>query len=232
MRTLATLSLAVFAGIGLAQQAADVPSVDDVLAKAIKANGGKEAMEKITTLVSKGTIEVVTFGANGDIEITRKAPDKQLTRSTFEGFGEVVQCYDGKAGWAVMPDSGMRDVTGAELDAMRWGAQMNSLLHLKEQFPGMKVEKGKVGEKDAYVLGNEKTKLFFDATTSLMTRMELDGAQGKTVVSLDDFKPVEGVQMPHTMRQETPEMSLIIRFAQMQANVPVEDSKFAKPAAK
>jgi hypothetical protein len=39
------------------------------------------------------------------------------------------------------------------------------------------------------------------------------------------------VKIPSTVHQDTPEMSLLIKMEDVKQNVPIDDSKFAKPAA-
>ena len=144
-----TLAIALAAG-ALAQTAADLPTVDQILAKNIEASGGKAALEKLNSRVEKGTIEVVTFGVSGPIEMYAKAPNKQFSRSTFEGYGEVLQGFDGKTGWVKTPDAGLREMSGAELDRAKRSADFHRSLHLKEQYAKMTViGKGKVGDRDA-----------------------------------------------------------------------------------
>jgi hypothetical protein len=57
--------------------------------------------------------------------------------------------------------------------------------------------------------------------------------QGSGTISMafEDFKEVDGVKIASTIHQDTPEMSLLIKMEDIKQNVPVDDSKFAKPAA-
>lgn len=225
------------AALGLAQPAGDLPTVDQILAKSVQADGGKAATEKLTSRVLKGTIEVPTFNASGNIEMYAKAPDKQLSRSEFEGYGEVLQGYDGKSGWAKTPDGGLRELSGVELDRVKRGADFYRGLHLKDQYAKMTVTgKGKAGEREAYIIEAQPAqggpeKFYFDAQTGLMLRVELAAPQGgQATIIFEDYKEVDGVKLPHTIRQDSPEMSWVIKVAQAQHNVAIDDAKFAKPA--
>lgn len=226
------------AAVGLAQPAADLPTVDRILAKSVQALGGKTAIEKNTSRVMKGTIEVVTFGASGPCEIYSKAPNKQLTRSDFEGYGQVLQGYDGKTAWAKNPDSDLRELSGVELDQVRRNADFYGALHAKAEYAKMSVVgKDKVGDREAYIIEAQPAqggaeKLSFDTQTGLLIRLELPAAEsgGQATVFLEDYKEVDGVKIPHTIRRETAEMKLAIKIAQVQHNVEIDDAKFAKPA--
>jgi len=231
-----TLAIALAAG-ALAQTAADLPTVDQILAKNIEASGGKAALEKLNSRVEKGTIEVVTFGVSGPIEMYAKAPNKQFSRSTFEGYGEVLQGFDGKTGWVKTPDAGLREMSGAELDRAKRSADFHRSLHLKEQYAKMTViGKGKVGDRDAFIVEAKLSegpteKFYFEAQTGLLARVEIpDESGGQATTSLEDYKEVDGVKIPHTIRQESAAFSLTIKFSEVHHNVEIDDAKFAKPA--
>ncbi|MGD0200443.1 MAG: hypothetical protein ABSD27_06800 [Bryobacteraceae bacterium] len=214
-----------------------LPAAAEVLERYAAAVGGK-ALERLTSRVSKGTIEVVTFGSSGTFEQYIKAPDRVINISSFPGFGDVIQAVNGQAGWASMPDSGMRDLAGPELALMRRGAELNRPLHLKEQYATLAVTaKTKVGGRDAYVVqatpaaGPAET-WYFDVETGLMVKAELASESGGTAFTmyLEDYKEIDGIKLPYTLRQETPSFAVNIRITEVTHNVPIEDSRFAKPA--
>jgi len=214
-----------------------LPAAAEVLERYAAAVGGK-ALERLTSRVSKGTIEVVTFGSSGTYEQYIKAPDRVINISSFPGFGDVIQAANGQAGWASMPDSGMRELAGPELAQVRRGAELNRALHLKEQYATLAVTgKTKVGARDAYVVqatpaaGPAET-WYFDVETGLLVKFELASESGGTAFTMymEDYKEVDGIKLPYTSRQETPNFALNIRITEVTHNVPIEDSRFAKPA--
>jgi outer membrane lipoprotein-sorting protein len=220
-----------------AQPAADLPTVDQVLAKAIEATGGKAAEEKITSRVAKGTIEVVTFGVSGPVEIYAKAPNKMFTRSTFEGYGEVVQGYDGKSAWMKTPDAGIRELSGVELERVKRGADFYRALHLKDQYAKMTVTgKGKVGDREAFIVEAKPTegaaeKFYYDTQTGLLLRNETtDDSGGQTTTTVEDYKVVDGLKLAHTIRQESAAFSMVIKLTDVKHGAEIDDAKFAKPA--
>ncbi len=209
-----------------------LPTAAEVFDKYVAAAGGKAAIEKVTSRVLKGTIDVVSFGASGTFEQDTKAPNKLINISTIPGYGDVIQAYDGKAGWASMPDSGLRDMEGAELQAYKEMADFHRELKMKDDPQAKVTGKSKVGEREAYVVetGN-KSKLFFDTQTSLLARIEtpMPDGSGVSATDLQDSKEVDGVQIPFTYKQDNPQMSLVIKFTECKQNVPIEDAKFSKP---
>jgi hypothetical protein len=231
------LALASLATCQTPAQETALPSVDQVLNKNIAAEGGKDAIQKITSRVSKGTIDVLTFGASGTIEQYIKLPGMIVTTSDFAGFGTVIQCFDGKAGWATDPQSGMRDMNPGELSGAKRSTDLQGSLHLKEQYKKLAVTgKGKVGDRDVYILEGQRAegateKLYFDVETGLLSRLDIPMDQGGTAtVTVEDYREVDGLKIPFAIHQDLPELSLQIKWQEVKNNVPIDDAKFAKPA--
>ena len=214
---------------------APLPSVDQILDKYVAASGGREAIEKLTSRMSKGTIEIPTFNASGTYEQYNKA-NRQVTISKFEGYGVVTQCFDGQAGWASDPQQGMRDMSGHELALTKRAADLQGVLHTKQHYKTLAVSgKGKVGDHDAYILdgvlpegGTEK--LYFDTQSGLLLRMETPIENATFNILFEDYRDVEGMKLPATIKQESPQISIIVKVQETKNNVPVDDDKFAKPA--
>src|SRR5215203_3893997 len=92
--------------------AAALPSVDEILDKYVKAIGGKEAYEKVTSRFMKGTFEMPAMGMSGTVEQYTQAPNKSATVTEIAGFGKVQQVFDGKSSWEANPMTGLREQTG------------------------------------------------------------------------------------------------------------------------
>ncbi|HEX8984034.1 MAG TPA: hypothetical protein VF767_01330 [Bryobacteraceae bacterium] len=236
-RSFALIALATLFAVPLPAADEAPPTVDQILNKYLQAAGGKEAIEKITTRVMKGEIDVVTFSTKGPFERITKEPDLQVTTSEFEGFGKVIQCYDGHTAWVSEPERGMREITGPERDLMRRQADLHGPLHLKSQYKSIVAKgKSKIGERDAWLLECQPEegsveKLYFDVESGLLTGLEVQTPQNTAMkVLLEDYKAVDGIMLPFTIRQESPELSLVVRTSEVTHNVPVDDAKFAKPS--
>lgn len=61
-----------------------MPAVEAILDKYVAAIGGKAAIEKLSSRVQKGTIEIPSAGITGTIEIYAKAPNKLFNVSIFQ----------------------------------------------------------------------------------------------------------------------------------------------------
>jgi hypothetical protein len=218
---------------------AALPSADEILAHNLQAVGGAAAWQKLNSRTSKGTMEITAMGASGAVELDQKAPNKLISTATITGFGDFQQAYDGTAGWADDPQNGVRDLSGGELIGMKRRADFYLPMKMKESFAHVTV-KGveKVGDHDAYVLEatpaeGEPETLYFDVQSGLLLKRASMATtpQGQFPVEqlMEDYKDVDGVKVPFTLRQTSP-VAWVIRLTDVHQNVPIDDAKFAKPA--
>ncbi|MGH9828848.1 MAG: hypothetical protein ACREDR_36980, partial [Blastocatellia bacterium] len=151
-------------------------TVDQIMEKSIAATGGREAAQKLTSLVMTGTMDIVAMGASASTEVYAKAPDKHLNVTNVDGFGEISEGYDGKAGWHTDPQGGLVDLTGERLATARIQSQFNGDLKWKELYAKSEVTgKEKVGDRDCWVVkltpaeGSPVTR-YYDAETFLLVK--------------------------------------------------------------
>lgn len=221
---------------------AKLPTVDEILDKYVKAIGGKEAIEKQNARAIKGTFEIEAMNMTGSFQGYSKAPNKNAMIIEVPGVGTFNEVFDGTKSWSANPMTGLREKTGAELAATKRDADFYGPLNFKKNFAKMEVKgKEKVGASEAYVIvatpatgEGDPEKLYFDATTGLLVRhdAERDSEQGKIAVEIyyEDYKDVNGVKVPHRMRQVTPMFSMTMKFDEIKPNTAIEDAKFNKPS--
>ena len=225
-----------------AKPAEGMPTADQIIEKYVQALGGKAAIEKINSRTTKASFDIPAMGAGGTVEAYEKAPNKNVAIITIPGFGVIREGFDGKVAWAEDPTTGLREKSGLELADAKLEAEFYKPIRLKQLFPTMTVKgKEKVGEREAYVVEGKPAegsveKWYFDTQTGLLIRQdaERETPQGKmpTEVYMDDYREVDGVKIPHAIRQTTPMFTINIKNEEVKHNVPVEDAKFNKPAAK
>ena len=46
-----------------------------------------------------------------------------------------------------------------------------------------------------------------------------------------DFREVDGIKLPFTVHQESPNSTFTIKFTEIRHNEPIDDAMFSKPAA-
>ncbi|MBI3951065.1 MAG: DUF620 domain-containing protein [Acidobacteria bacterium] len=248
-RALIVISCVVFAVSGWAQETTkDAPeakkpdtTVEQVLEKFVAATGGRAAYEKIATMVSKGTLEIVGQGITGTIEIYAKAPNKLLLVQSITGIGEVKQGTDGQVVWSQDPFQGIRELEGVELANFKRRATFNADLKWRELYEKVElVGTEKVEDRDTYVIrltpsvGKPITRSY-DAQTFLLLREAsvYEGAQG-TMPGEEypsDYRDVNGVKVAFQSRAKLPVGEVLVKLTEVKTNVEIDDAKFAKPAA-
>lgn len=217
-----------------------LPTVDQIIEKHVQALGGKAAIEKITSRTVKGTIDIPAMGISGTTQSYAKAPNKFGVTSSISGIGDFLQGFDGTTAWEQNPMAGFRVLSGAELALIKRDAEFHGDLKFKQLYPKAVVKgKQKLGDRDVYLIeatpaegGPEQ--LYYDVQTGLLARRDfvLDSPQGQipTETYMEDYKDVDGVKVPFTIRQNNSAVSFTIKVTEVKHNVPVDDAKFNKPS--
>ncbi|MDE3180036.1 MAG: c-type cytochrome [Acidobacteriota bacterium] len=214
-------------------------NADAVIAKYVEALGGAEALGKITTRVEKGSA-AGPGGRSTPVEVDSKAPDEQrLVMQTPNGNNTRV--FNGRQGWLVAPGRPPRAITGAELDAMKLGADFHLALDLKKEFQHLRVGRPESidGRQMTVLMGSNPdhppVKFYFDPDSGLLTRIETFEptplGYNPTQVDFADYRVSDGVKLPFRQTVSQPGRSFTTQFEQVEQNVPIDDSDFNEPAA-
>jgi hypothetical protein len=214
------------------------PPADQLFDKYLQEVGGAAAIEKISSRVMKGTI---SFGdRNVPIDIFSKDPDQRVS-FTHTPEGDSVTAFDGHDGWLGIPGHAVREMHGPDIDAAAMDADLHFAAHLKTMFSEAKVRgTEKVGEGNAYVVigqrdGKTPLQLYFDMQSGLLVRLVRYGETplGRMPTQIDyaDYRDAGGVKIPFRWTLARPGGRFTIQVSEVKENVPVDDAKFARPAA-
>ncbi len=231
--------------------AAPLPATEEVFAKYAQALGGNAAIGKITSVVHKGMVEMLVPAppappgtppvppAMGTVpaEFDRKIPGKQVVSIQFPGRPANMVGYDGTIGWHGTP---LREDTGGELGLLKDLAEFPPDLNFRDDHAKVQVDAmEKIDGHDAYRVvglrpdGSAVDRLYFDAQTGLLLRsyttMQSVLGAFPEETNYDDYRDVTGVKIPYTVRVVSAEGNRTYKWAQVDANAPVDDSKFTKP---
>ena len=226
-------------GLGQALSQASI-DVDRILAAYTRALGGEAAYEKITTRAMKGTVEIADDNATGTVQVWAKAPDSFRLTMDIPGYGLVETVLDGEKGWEKNPDSGTRAMGKTDLAVARRDHQFYREVRLKELYPRMetagtdKVEGRAVYVVEATPAAGPAEKLYFDAQNGLLVkrdfeRVTLEDGIVQYEMLLRDYREVDGLKLPFTIEQRSPDNTMIFKFAEIGNNAPLTDTAFAKP---
>ena len=240
MKRLASI---VVVGLGaacaaLSAQTPAVPTVDQVLDKYIAAMGGQAAFDKITSRTARATIEIPDMGMTGAMTITEKAPNKSLVVIEIAQM-TIREGTDGVVAWDENPQTGLREKAGLELAEYKRGSLFNVETKLKTAYPKMNVSnRDTVNGRPVIVIDavpeqGSPVKIFFDSETGLILKQAGTRETPEGPISFesfyDDYRPIDGIKQPYTLRQVTSRFTSVIRITEMKHNVPVDDALFRKP---
>jgi photosynthetic reaction center cytochrome c subunit len=243
----ATVSPAPPAAPKPAAASAPLPAAADVFSKYTQALGGMAAIGKVTSLVEKGTVEMLVppppgtpggAAAIGTVpaEIDRKLPGKVVVSVQFPGRQPNVEGFDGTISYI-----GAREEAGAELDVRKEFAEFPPALNFLKEHSKVQVDTmEKIGGRDTYRVvgtrldGSALDRLYFDAQTGLLlksyTTVQTVLGSSPEELDYDNYREVSQIKVPFTMLLVTLQGNRTYTWTQVDANVPLEDSRFTKPA--
>ncbi len=216
------------------------PSPDAVISKYVEALGGKDALERHTSRVLRGTVEIEGLSVLGTIEIFARAPNLVFAEINLPGVALIRQGYDGAVAWEEGP-RGLRILEGEELAEVRRDAEFHAQLKLRELYPTLRVLRREVvGERSAWLLeavpeNGRPQRMWFDTESGLLlqTQSQRQTPEGPVVLTVtqQDYRSADGIMIPRLIHQRSPQVTLIIRFLQVEHGVSIEDVRFGPPKA-
>ena len=236
--------IAALAWCASVASAQSTPTVDELIAKNIKAHGGMEKLKSLNSMRVHGKM-VMAQGFEAPFVMMQKRPKMTRMEFTFQGMTGM-QVYDGKNAWMVMPFMGKKDPEAMPAEqAQQLDEQADidgPLVDYKEK--GNKVElagKEQVEGADAYklkvTLKNGQTRtIYLDAETGLEVKIEakrtMRGSEVDGESFLSDYKEVNGLMMAFTMENGAKGQSMRQKMVidSVETNVNLPDSLFAMPA--
>jgi Flp pilus assembly protein TadD len=212
-----------------------LPALDEVLSKYVEAMGGIASIDKMTSRVIKGTVNVVGVSRGGSFETHAQAPNKIATMLQAYPVGTVNTGFNGRTGWA-RTAKGLLTLKGLELAAVQRDADFYGQFRPKSLYPKITLAgMSKIGYREVYVLdlvpaSGQAERLFLDAKTYLPVRnntvLMLGGNKTPVEIYLDDWRDVDGVKYPFYMSQRFPGMTLTYTVNEIKHNVQIDPKVF------
>jgi outer membrane lipoprotein-sorting protein len=238
------LALVVSALSGLAS----AQNAEAVIEKHLAAIGGRDALSKLTTRKSTGTVTLSTPGGefSGTIELLSKVPNKTRLLMNVDlsavGAGTMTleQRFDGTAAWGTNSMQGETEFSAKQVDSMSNAVFPTPFLGYKErgakleQLPGEKFQ-----GKDAIVLlltpaKGSTVRVYFDPETYLALRTVTTinspqlGGDVEQSTELSDYRTVDAVKLPFRVVTTNPAQTVAITLTKIEHNVPLDDALFVK----
>jgi hypothetical protein len=223
-------------------------SAAQIVARNVAARGGLDAWRAVNTLTLSGQMEA---GGTKNTELPfvmkMKRPHKTRFELRFQDL-TAVQVYDGARGWKLRPflgRDGADPFTPAEIKAAASWAELDGPLidyankGTKLELQGMESVEGH----DAYKIklrlkDGEERNVWIDAASFLELKIDgeprkLDGKMHKVAVYYRDYKPENGLTMPHVLETavEGVKQTHKMTIQQVAVSRPIDDALFGKPPA-
>jgi outer membrane lipoprotein-sorting protein len=224
-------------------QARNAPPPDEVLDKYIKAVGGLERLAALKSFSAKGIS--VGYGPEGEkrpVEVFAKAPN-QLTRIIHTASGDNTTTYDGRVAWIAAPHRpvAVLGLTGHDLEGARLDATLAFPSGIKQALTKWRVGFATtINDREVQVVQGTSASgalatLYFDAESGLLVRQvrysESPVGRIPTLVDYADYREVAGVKIPFRWTVTWLDGRDSFELQEVQPNVPIDASKFARPAA-
>lgn len=221
----------------------------------VKALGGQETYAKVNSRSLKGKFEYngssqTTPGsfqaqhAEGTVETHWKKPDR-VAQVLLGRPLAVRRGFNGKDAWGYHPQAGVRRISPAEIiEIIRDGALYQPIA-FSSQYAQLsydsrrRVDGPEVDIIDATTKDNRIERFYFDASTGLPVRLDLweEGPEGTRIEGeyylahyyLGDYRTIDGVQIPFSIRRVRPHSTMIFTFTEVKQNIALDDSLFEAP---
>lgn len=209
---------------------AQAPNPADIVARHVKAIGGAEAVAKITSVKQIGTLSMPAMGLGGETEALFTLPNKNATKVTIGGLGEMLVGTDGEVGWSINPMQGPRLLEGQELTATKDGADfIGQLLLPADRFKSVEYvgDVDFAGEKTQQVKFTSKstgivTTRYFSVATGLLRGSEATSETAMGSVSSRstyfDYKAFNGVMFPTRTETTVGPQSMLMTTTNVEFN--------------
>ena len=156
-------------------------------------------------------------------------------------IGIFSQGFNGTVGWINNPRE-KREMTAEELSQFKQDAELYKIIKLKKTYPQKKViGREKIGDREANIVevasaDGKAEKLFFDVQTGLLIAKRVDSETAFGTIfeetEFEDYREVEGVKMPFTIRLSKLDSGFVRKFTEIKLNVPIDETKFNIPISK
>ena len=230
------LVLSLSSGICIAQETAD-----EVLNKVKKACDPQDKCKSINTMVT--TAKVKTFdGKEGELIVELKKPGKVRIEVKGTDFAILKLC-DGKKAWDFSTKDGLRELTGKELEMLRFQAlYLAPDSNLKEIFPKTTLEGDaefaggkcyKLKCEAAPEFSSEPYIMYVDKKTCLVVKSEEKHIIKDQTIEIttvyENYEDVDGIVVPMTIISEFDNKIREVKIDSVKWDEDLPDSDFEPP---
>ena len=208
-------------------------TAETVVKNYVKAIGGEEALRKVNTTFTTAQMTIPGAPFKPNAMIKQMAPNKYKMEVVAEGMGTLMkQNFDGENGY--MEQQGRKiPMEEKELSSRKSNKGLFEELYMEPSTIALETIASVEG-KDAYKIkvtkDGEESYRYYDVDSGLLVRTEnTSEAQGQSIITVVDFsnyKDVNGVMMPYTMKITTGPQSFVFETTDVKINEGVTPEDF------
>jgi hypothetical protein len=235
----------VVAAVACAAAVSRGQTVDEIIAKNVKARGG---IEKLRAVRSVRTVAKFSQGTlRAEYRRENKRPGRVREEYALQGMAQI-QAYDGTDAWQISPFGGRKDaerMSDDDAKSLRVDADMDGpLVDYKEkghqaELLGHDSVEGTDCFKVKLSMKNQDVRYYYlDADSFLELKVEVQttirGALQESEIYYGDYEEVNGIYYPFAVVQVQKGSDSRVQFSvvRVEQNVPLEDAHFSMPASK
>ena len=208
------------------------PTAGKIIDRFKKASGGKSAARLKSTLMT-GSIKA-NDGTTGRFKSQTSAPNNFRLDLEIGGLN-VSECYNGKSAWR-LDARGLRTLLGDEAKRLRLESVLsNSRLNdlgrnrIVPQLAGTTTINGREANAIEFTKDGARVKLYFDSSNNLPVKLERDTADGVEETFYDDYRAIDGVMEPFSLKIKKGASELLITIDRVEHNRAVDTAAFRYP---
>ena len=216
-------------------------SVDEIVAKSLKAIGGVAKLHKIKTVITVSSVKVQGL----DIEnLTTVVVGKAMRSDSKIMENNMVQAFDGTTSWAITPvmmgGSGEpQEMTAETAKSITSQIDPFPLLDYAKKGTGLTLlTPEKVNDKDSYHLkispkNGAGSEIWIDVTSGLLSKLKTEQNGQEVEVTFSSFKEIEGITFAMSMETSNPMAGVItIDTKSVKLNTTIDETIFKMPTPK
>jgi hypothetical protein len=222
-------------------QDAKLPRAEEILSRMVDSSGGKEAWGRLKNRVTSGRIELLApQQIHGTVQVFETEPNKTFSTIDWQASGRQEYGTDGEVVWQKDPFVGITVYDGAVRAAMLRQARFNGPIWWQRNYRQVET----IGEEVLNGVLHWKVRLtppagpteiwWIDQSTNLVmqtqtTQIVPNGDPIEMTIALEDYRRVDGVQLPFKISHAAGDQRVSITIESIQHNADLPKDRFDLP---
>jgi len=227
------------AGIFASASEEALPPADQILDAYVEATGGRDAYDRISNRVTRGTMEIVGQGVTMDLTIYNAKAGKLYMIVESEATGRIEKGTDGKVVWENSAMMGPQIKEGQERSDFLREAALDKYARWREVYGDAEcVGAESVDGNPAYKVNltpkdGRPQSLYFDQASKLLVKVDLTVENPMGVIPVEtylrDYRKVDGLLLPYTARVVVMGQERLMTTESIEQNVDLPEDRFGLP---